>query len=794
MIGSLPIYVKYFMLNTHRVMRSSQGYAVFMRFPPLPFAVLDTETTGFVPRVHHIVELACERYEHGTVAGTFEALTSAPDELPPHVQVLTRIYPEMLEGKPTIDAVNDAFITTLGAETLLVGQNLQFDLNMLKGDGIDLSNRPWIDTSLLAALAFPELKSYSLQYLSKALHLPHEPQHRALGDVRATAALLGAIWERLCELPAANVAEAKAIMCRASDGYRMFFDALPTVGGNGAWLENARNHHPIRTAEPMDIPQAAPKTVTLLEEPLDPSFVPSLIAGAANDTVRTWIAVKNLDNALKRHDISGVTVIHPSSQLLNPDAALSLKNQTHFTPDEATLALKLSWFQPRSRADLALHAGERDTWNGKLAATDDHSVYQLQFKDAASVRLIDHRQLLTFLREGSVMHEGDRVIIDDASMLEDTATKALGTWIALDDLRAAAQGSDMLMRIADRAALWAETVKNGEDQHMLTAADRSRRETTGLATLVNDTLSDTTLPTRVRYILTELRDFLTPATTVPMLAWIETRAQSGSVNLTSAPERVDLLLKQMLYEKFATILLVPPSLKGVLPAVLPEGYPHTVLPASSLATFAVSFPDTGLEALLQHPPEGKTIALVGSKRIIENAFVKHTVRLEEAGVTLICQGMSGGQGRMESDFLAAEGTTIWMLTPWMYEGIDLPEHAAHHLALESVPFDHPGQPVFARRKDMFGNGFEQYALIRLYHRLFRLLRGFARHAAPNADVMILDQRMKEKSYGSRVQAYFRTFALETTGPCTTNVPKGKAAPKKKQGSTNDNDAQLSLPL
>jgi len=761
----------------------------------MPFAVLDTETTGFVPRVHHVVELACERYENGAVTRTFDALTKAPDQLPPHVQVLTRIYPEMLEGKPVIGEVAEEFTKTLGADTLLVGQNLQFDLGMLKGEGIDLTARPWVDTSLLAALAFPELKSYSLQYLSKALHLPHEPQHRALGDVRATAALLGAIWERLCELPAANLAEAKAVMARSSDGYRMFFKALPDAGGKGEWLENARTHPDARAADPMVIPAAAPGTVTLLEEPLDPAFVPSLIAGAAADGVPTWIAVKNLDSALKRHDMRSVTVVHPPSLLLDPDAASRLKAQETLTPDEATLALKISWFSPRVRADVALHAGERDTWNGKLAATEEHPAYRAQFAGDASVRLVDHRQLLSFLERPDVLKPGCRVIIDDASMLEDTATKALGSWVALDDLRAAAQGHDTLTRIVDNAALWAEMLKGGADQYMLNAKDMSRPETKGLQSLVDETLADASLPPRVRYLLGELKTFLAPKKDIPMLTWIETRAQSGSVNLTSAPERVDLLLKNLLFEKFATILLTPPALKGALPAVLPDGYPRTLVTTDNLATFAVSFPDTGLEAVLQNPPPGKTIALVGSKRVIENAFVKHTVRLEEQGVTLICQGMSGGQGRMESDFLAAEGTTIWMLTPWMYEGIDLAEATADHLVLESLPFDHPGQPVFGKRKDTFANGFEQYALMRLYHRLFRLMRGFARHASPGADVAILDQRMKEKSYGERVKAYFGTFstagvpAAFTTKPlhATPTAPKKPRVPKK-------DDPQQALPI
>ncbi len=771
------------------------------RFPPMPFAVLDTETTGFLPRVHHVVELACERYEGGAVAATFEALTKAPDELPPHVQVLTRIYPAMLEGKPPIADVAEAFTNTLGADTLLVGQNLQFDLGMLKGEGIDLTGRPWVDTSLLAALAFPELKSYSLQYLSNALGLPHEPQHRALGDVRATAALLGAVWERLCELPAANIAEAKEVMSRSSDGYRMFFEALPAEGGKGEWLANARTRTPSKGSAPAALPAAAPGTITLLEEPIDHAFVPSLIAGAAKDGVPTWVAVKNLDNALKRHEMpDGVTVIYPPSLLLDEAAAKRLREQPSFLPEEATLALKISWFMPRVRADLALHAGERDTWNGKLAATSDYPAYAEQHSSKAPVHILDHRQLLEFLatpnRERDLMPSGCRVIVDDASMLEDTATKAFGSWVALDDLRAASQGDDTLTRIADNAALWAELVKAGMDQYMLSPKDFDRPETKGLKGLVEEALAGNDLAPRVRYLLAQLKAFLAPSTDIPMLTWIETRAQSGSVNLTSAPERVDLLLKKLLFDPYATILLVPPGMQGTLPAVLPDGYPRalTATDPETLKTYPVSFPDDTLERLLENPPAGKTIALVGSKRVIENAFVKHTVRLEEKDVTLICQGMSGGQGRMESDFLAAEGTVVWMLTPWMYEGIDLPEHSADHLVIESVPFDHPGQPVFARRKDMFQNGFEHYALVRLLHRLFRLLRAFGRHAAPGADVAVLDQRMKEKSYGEKVRSYLQTFAT-SPAPAFTVKPVGpKSAQPKKPRAKKDDGPQQALPL
>ena len=148
---------------------------------------------------------------------------------------------------------------------------------------------------------------------------------------------------------------------------------------------------------------------------------------------------------------------------------------------------------------------------------------------------------------------------------------------------------------------------------------------------------------------------------------------------------------------------------------------------------------------------------------------------------------------MESDFLAAEGSALWLLTPWMYEGIDLPENAAEHLVLDSLPFDHPGQPVFSRRKDMFRNGFEEYALVRLLHRLFRLLRAFARHAPDGADVAVLDQRMKEKSYGARVQAYLSSFSSAPAAPFVTKKLGEKPAPKPR-AKKKPEGPQQALPL
>jgi Rad3-related DNA helicase len=176
----------------------------------------------------------------------------------------------------------------------------------------------------------------------------------------------------------------------------------------------------------------------------------------------------------------------------------------------------------------------------------------------------------------------------------------------------------------------------------------------------------------------------------------------------------------------------------------------------------MSFPESvSLETIMQDPPAGKTIVLVGSRKTVEDAFVRHTEALEEKGVTLICQSLSGGQERMQAEFIAAAAPTLWLLTPWTYEGVELPQGTANNLVCFTLPFDHPNHPVLSRRALHYRNAFGEYSLPRLKARLFRILRTFARHATGDATVQVCDDRLKTKKYGPEVRSHLEQYAADT---------------------------------
>ncbi|MFA5273651.1 MAG: exonuclease domain-containing protein [Candidatus Peribacter sp.] len=753
-----------------------------MKLPNLSFVVLDTETTGFVPRVNRVIEFASVRVQEGKETEEFETLISIPGDIPPTVQVLTHITAQMLTGKPSFEQVRETIRSKIGEHTVIVGQNVGFDIRMLKGEGIDLTERPWIDTSMLASLVFPELPSYSLGYVSTVLKLNHDPVHRALGDVHATLELLGKCWERLQELPPDELRVLFEIFSQSSPGYRQLAEVLPTVPAakRPKWLQSgtrpSRGKKQI-TGDRVRLPDIAKPGVVLMEDSLAPQTLQRIVDTALAGEEPMWIVVKNLEASVRGLTFpeDNVQVLMPAPLLLNPEAAELLLLQQAFTADEATLAVKIRWYRPRAHRDLPVHGEERAVWYGKLACTESTPTYHRQFNPPPHVALIDHQQLLSILEHPdhparAALSPATRLLITDASMLEDTATKAFKWQAVLDHLRAAAEGRADLTGFLDLLQLWIERVRAFQDVRYLTGQDLDTKETRLLKERLAPFIADETLPELPRRDLADLERILTPELLSHRIAWIEQR-QGGSQSIQSVPERIGPTLADLLYGQHPTMLSIPPgstaTLREILPATdLPcsQPFPPCTLPLSIRT-------DIALDDLLRNPPPGKSVVLVGSRRIIEEKYVEYTAELEKKGVEMICQNLSGGLERMTAEFLAAPAPALWLLTPWSYEDVDLPAEIVDRLIIASVPFDHPSHTVLSRRAAHYPNAFEEYFLPRLEHRLFRLLRTFCRHRTFHGEVLVTDDRLKTKSYGKRVMAYLRQFAHEEKGAPKTGKPQ-----------------------
>lgn len=733
-----------------------------MKLPPLPLLVLDTETTGFVPRTHRVIEFACVKLEGGKKVAEYEQLINIDDDIPPHVRVLTAIKDEDLIGMPTFADILPTIAQFVSPETIIVGQNTLFDIGMLRGEGWDLTAQPWIDTAMLASIVFPEHLSYSLGYLSDVLKLNHEPKHRALGDVHATLELLERCYERLSELTPEMNEEIQKIAVRGPEGYSRFFESIAAKGkAKPVWLKRKRpSSFEVPNSSKIKWPTEKPGTVQLLEESLHPLCLASVMESVKNLPGTQVIAVKNLDATLRKYAMpKDVMIVQPAVALLDPASATQFLDQQIFTTDELTLAIKLKMYEPKVKAELPIHGNEYAVWDGKLKCSAESALYQKQFAKKEGVMLTSHEQMLSLVMEEKHLSKNAHIIIDDASMLEDTATNALGWTCGLNALRAASEGHEFLTQFTDLLVLWAEKTRSGVDTRYIMEADLLMREAEGLKEQLALVLA-TDIPEQAQNLLRDVQNILNPENLPDRIAFIE--HYSGSITLKSVPANIAKMLKDTLYQRHRVSLIVPPGSSGDLKSVVPEE------PETKTRTMQEEDADLTCSINLSFPPlkpmgevlkgiTGKTVILLSSKRSIEDVFVKYFEQMEARGVTMLCQGMSGGQSRMQAEFASAAKPAILLTTPWTFETYELPPSTVDTLLIHCLPFDHPSHAVFSRRAQRYKDPFNDYSLPRLLHRLFRLLRTFCKHKAAGATVEVSDDRLLSKSYGKEVREYLLRF-------------------------------------
>jgi DNA polymerase III subunit epsilon len=167
------------------------------------FCVVDVETTGGSAQTCAITEIGAARYRGGERLGTFQTLVNPGVPVPPVITMVTGITEAMVLPAPRVDEVLPSLLEFVGG-SVLVGHNLRFDTAFLDA-ALARSGRPplghhRVDTVALArrlVLNDPDdVADCRLATLAQRFGLEHQPCHRALDDVLATADLLHMLLER----------------------------------------------------------------------------------------------------------------------------------------------------------------------------------------------------------------------------------------------------------------------------------------------------------------------------------------------------------------------------------------------------------------------------------------------------------------------------------------------------------------------------------------------------------------------------------------------------------------------
>lgn len=162
----------------------------------LCFVPFDTETTGLSVEKDDIVQLGAVRILNGKIieGEIIDRFVNPGRPIPPASTRIHHVTDADVADAPTIAEVGKDF-HRFAKDAVLVAHNAPFDIGLLRRDEAALGVRwdhPVVDTVLLSAILFGTNEDHTLDTLCSrfAIEIPAEDRHTALGDARATGAVL----------------------------------------------------------------------------------------------------------------------------------------------------------------------------------------------------------------------------------------------------------------------------------------------------------------------------------------------------------------------------------------------------------------------------------------------------------------------------------------------------------------------------------------------------------------------------------------------------------------------------
>ncbi|MFB9329738.1 PolC-type DNA polymerase III [Paenibacillus aurantiacus] len=169
------------------------------------YVVFDIETTGLSVINNKIIELAGVKMKEGKEIDRFTTFIDPHEEIPYHIQQLTNITNEMVQGAPELEPKLREFVEFVG-DAVLVAHNAKFDMGFIqaacKRFGMPEVTNPVLDTLELARFLHPSMKNHRLNTLADKYKISLENHHRAIDD---SIALGGVMFGLIGDAVARNI-------------------------------------------------------------------------------------------------------------------------------------------------------------------------------------------------------------------------------------------------------------------------------------------------------------------------------------------------------------------------------------------------------------------------------------------------------------------------------------------------------------------------------------------------------------------------------------------------------------
>jgi len=183
-------------------MKNALEHLYSLPLDELPIVVIDLETTGLRPQIDAICEIGAIQLQGEHLLEEYATLINPQRPISEEVTQIHQLTLEGLKDAPLLQDVLPTFLQFIGSSAI-AGHNVGFDLSFLyppiRTWGIDLYQRPILDTLQLARALYPKLQRYGLTSLAETFELPQATFHHALEDTRTTAFLLQKILKKAKE-------------------------------------------------------------------------------------------------------------------------------------------------------------------------------------------------------------------------------------------------------------------------------------------------------------------------------------------------------------------------------------------------------------------------------------------------------------------------------------------------------------------------------------------------------------------------------------------------------------------
>ena len=237
---------------------------------------LDLETTGLDSEEDAIIEIGAVKFRGEQDIETFHTLVNPHRPLSYRICMLTGINQEELETAPDFSKVADGLVAFIGDHPI-VGQNINFDLEFLRTQGLSFTNTIH-DMLDVASVLLPQLQDYTLGTLAKELEVSSPIQHRALADAMTVKGVLLALLDKASVLDLPVVAEINRLTASSTWSWRPLFLDLERakVGKTSLWDRQAWEADFV--PRPADLPERKPLTPEGTAKPLDLKWLTAVLS------------------------------------------------------------------------------------------------------------------------------------------------------------------------------------------------------------------------------------------------------------------------------------------------------------------------------------------------------------------------------------------------------------------------------------------------------------------------------------------------------------------------------------